>query len=116
MHVQAHAYVRCNRCVSPEVRQSSLCSTPVFFMLRIKFMVAAPLAPTGTSMARLWGIAAAAGFIVATPAFCQGAPKSAQLELARQAEKLKPGQWVWKPEIAPEGPILVYVDLTRQLA
>jgi hypothetical protein len=46
----------------------------------------------------------------------QGAPKSAQLELAKQAEKLKAGQWVWKPEIAPKGPILVYVDLTRQLA
>src|SRR5690348_18135497 len=46
----------------------------------------------------------------------QGAPKSAQLELAKQADKLKPGQWVWKPEIAPTGPILVYVDLSRQLA
>jgi len=46
----------------------------------------------------------------------QGAPKSAQLELAKQADKLKPGQWVWKPEIAPKGPILVYVDLSRQLA
>jgi len=46
----------------------------------------------------------------------QGAPKSAQLELAKEADKLKPGQWVWKPEIAPTGPILVYVDLSRQLA
>lgn len=67
-------------------------------------------------MARLWGIAAAAAFVIAAPAFAQGAAKSAQLELAKQADKLKPGQWVWKPEIAPEGPILVYVDLTRQLA
>lgn len=46
----------------------------------------------------------------------QGAPDSAQLQLAKQAEKLKPGQWVWAPQIAPEGPILVYVDLGRQLA
>ena len=72
------------------------------------------------SMARLWSIVAAAALAASgtafAPAFAQGAPKSAQLELARQAEKLKPGQWVWKPEIAPEGPILVYVDLTRQLA
>ena len=29
---------------------------------------------------------------------------------------LKPGQWVWAPQIAPAGPILVYVDLGRQLA
>ena len=50
------------------------------------------------------------------PLAAQGAPKSAALELAKQAEKLKPGQWVWKPEIAPKGPILVYVDLSRQLA
>ncbi|HLO21517.1 MAG TPA: L,D-transpeptidase [Sphingomicrobium sp.] len=46
----------------------------------------------------------------------QGAPKSAQLELAKQAEDLKPGEWVWKPEIAPTGPVLVYVDLGRQRA
>ena len=50
------------------------------------------------------------------PLAAQGAPKSAQLELAKEADKLKPGQWVWKPEIARNGPILVYVDLTRQLA
>ena len=72
------------------------------------------------NMARLWSIVAATALAASgtafAPAFAQGAPKSAQLELARQAEKLKPGQWVWKPEIAPEGPILVYVDLTRQLA
>jgi len=52
----------------------------------------------------------------AAPLAAQGAPKSAQLELAKQADKLKPGEWVWKPEIAPTGPVLVYVDLTRQLA
>ena len=46
----------------------------------------------------------------------QGAPKSAALELAKQAEKLKPGEWVWKPEIATTGPVLVYVDLGRQRA
>jgi len=48
--------------------------------------------------------------------FAQGAPNSAQLQLAKQADQLKPGQWVWAPQIAPKGPILVYVDLTRQRA
>jgi hypothetical protein len=71
-------------------------------------------------MARLWGVVACCALVGSTvgfsPADSQGAPKSAQLELAKQAEKLKPGQWIWKPEIAPAGPILVYVDLTRQLA
>jgi len=54
--------------------------------------------------------------LAAPQLLAQGAPSSAQLQLAKQAEKLKPGQWVWKPEIAPKGPILVYVDLSRQLA
>src|SRR6185295_3160171 len=48
--------------------------------------------------------------------FAQGAPTSAQLQLAKQAEQLKPGQWVWAPQIAPKGPVLVYVDLGRQRA
>ena len=59
-----------------------------------------------------------AGLLAApTPALlAQGAPQSAQLTLARQADKLKPGEWVLKPEIAPDGPVLVYVDLGRQRA
>src|SRR6478609_6249662 len=54
--------------------------------------------------------------ITTAPLLAQGAKSSAQLELARQADKLKPGQWVLKPEVAPDGPVLVYVDLTRQRA
>jgi hypothetical protein len=46
-----------------------------------------------------------------SPALAQGKTQSAQLELAKQAEKLKPGEWVLKPEIALDGPVLVYVDL-----
>ncbi|MFL6740698.1 MAG: L,D-transpeptidase family protein [Sphingomicrobium sp.] len=72
-------------------------------------------------MARLWVIVAAAALVAFSgtslgPALAQGAKTSAQLQLARQAEKLKPGEWVLKPEIAPSGPVLVYVDLTRQRA
>jgi hypothetical protein len=59
-----------------------------------------------------FGLAVAA----ASPAFTQGAPTSAELRLARQAENLKPGEWVWAPEIARTGPVLVYVDLGRQRA
>src|SRR3954451_11470455 len=50
------------------------------------------------------------------PVLAQGAAQSAELTLAKQAEQLKPGQWVWAPKIATAGPILVYVDLGRQLA
>jgi L,D-transpeptidase catalytic domain len=49
-------------------------------------------------------------------AFGQGSTVTSAVELARQGEKLKPGQWVWAPQIAPTGPITVYVDLSRQLA
>jgi len=61
-------------------------------------------------------LAACAAALPAGPALAQGAPTSAQLKLAKQAEKLKPGEWVLRPEIAPEGPVLVYVDLGRQRA
>jgi hypothetical protein len=50
------------------------------------------------------------------PAFAQGAKVSSPVELARRADSLKPGQWVWAPRIAPAGPLLIYVDLSRQLA
>ncbi|MFN3748564.1 MAG: L,D-transpeptidase [Sphingorhabdus sp.] len=61
---------------------------------------------------------ALAGLLVVTaaPIMAQGSTVSSAIELARQAEKLKPGQWVWAPQIAPEGPITVYVDLSRQAA
>jgi hypothetical protein len=52
----------------------------------------------------------------AQPLLAQGATVSSPLELARQAELLKPGQWVWAPQIAPAGPITVYVNVSRQLA
>lgn len=49
-------------------------------------------------------------------AMAQGATGSSPPEFARKAEHLKPGQWVWASQIAPTGPLLVYVDLSRQLA
>ena len=52
----------------------------------------------------------------ASPAFAQGAKASSPVELARDIDRLKPGEWVWAPEVAPAGPILVYVDLSAQRA
>lgn len=52
----------------------------------------------------------------AAPAMASGSKVSSPLQLARQAEKLKPGDWVWAPRISRTGPVLVYVDLDRQLA
>ncbi len=54
--------------------------------------------------------------LVATPALASGSKVSSPLALAKQADKLKPGDWVWAGQIAPHGPVLVYVELNRQLA
>ena len=63
-----------------------------------------------------WLLAPAMALLLAAPLHAQGAKTSAELRLAKQAESLKPGEWVWAPEIAKSGPVLVYVDLGRQRA
>src|SRR3954462_4562287 len=67
-------------------------------------------------MGRCLSIVAAVALATPGTAFGQGAKTSAQLQLARQAGKLKPGEWGLKPQGAPSGPVLVYVDLSRQRA
>jgi len=63
-----------------------------------------------------------AGFVFLFPisftssVYAQGAKATSAVELARKADALKPGEWVWAPRIAPSGPISVYVDLSRQIA
>jgi len=54
--------------------------------------------------------------LLAGPVLAQGEKVSSAVELARQADRLKPGQWVWAPQISPQGPLLVFVDLSKQLA
>ncbi len=60
--------------------------------------------------------ALALALLATSPAFAQGATVSSAPELARVADKLKPGEWVWAPQVSPSGPLLVYVDLSRQRA
>jgi len=68
-------------------------------------------------MTRNFRLAAAALLMASSaPALAQGAKESAQLELAKKADALKPGEWLLYPEIARNGPVLVYVDLGRQNA
>jgi hypothetical protein len=57
-----------------------------------------------------------AALVAAAPAHAQGARASSPPELARMADKLKPGEWVWASSVAPLGPILIYVDLSKQRA
>jgi len=67
---------------------------------------------------RVWSAAVAGVLALGTAeiAEAQGSKVSSAVELARQADKLKPGQWVWAPEVSPTGTVIVYVDLSRQLA
>lgn len=73
--------------------------------------MANPLSPALLAPAVLLAAASAP-----SPAIGQGAVASSAPELARAAGKLKPGEWIWAPSIALSGPVLVYVDLSRQLA
>jgi hypothetical protein len=52
----------------------------------------------------------------ASPAFAAGTEVRSAQALAERAGALKAGDWVWAPRIAPRGPVLVYVELDRQLA
>jgi hypothetical protein len=59
-------------------------------------------------------------FLLATTlgqqALAQGATVSSPVELAHRSAHLKSGQWVWAPQISPQGPLLVYVNLSTQRA
>jgi hypothetical protein len=65
---------------------------------------------------RVVALGALLALVSVQPAIAGGSKVSSPLALAKQAEKLKPGDWVWAPRIAPKGPVLVYVELDRQLA
>jgi len=47
--------------------------------------------------------------------WAQGAKASSPPEFARRIDQLKPGEWVWAPQVSPSGPVLSYVDLTKQI-
>ncbi|MDO9361865.1 MAG: L,D-transpeptidase [Sphingopyxis sp.] len=41
---------------------------------------------------------------------------AAPMTVAGAVEKLKPGEYIWAPQVAPEGPIMIVVSLQRQRA
>src|SRR6266567_1076476 len=49
-------------------------------------------------------------FIVSAETFTEGA------RVSPETVKLKPGQYVWEPERAPEGPLLIIASITEQVA
>ena len=65
---------------------------------------------------RVAALACVMGLVAAQPALASGMKVTSQYQLARKTSQLKPGEWVWAESLAPRGPVLVYVDLDRQLA
>lgn len=41
---------------------------------------------------------------------------AAPMTVAEAVERLKPGEYIWAPQVAPEGPIMIVVSLQRQRA
>jgi hypothetical protein len=66
--------------------------------------------PTRRSAAVLFAAALAAP----VPAWAQGAPRSAIT--AADVAALKPGEFIWAPQLAPEGPMVMVVSLKAQRA
>ncbi|WP_447910404.1 L,D-transpeptidase family protein [Brevundimonas bullata] len=62
------------------------------------------------------GLAMLLAVLAAEPALSQGRPASSVVDLARAADSLQLGEWVWAPAIAPSGPVLIYVNLSDQRA
>jgi hypothetical protein len=56
----------------------------------------------------------AAAFFVPAPAWSQGAPRSAITE--SDIAGLKPGEFIWAPQLSPAGPMVMIVSLTAQQA
>jgi len=63
----------------------------------------------------LFGLAGA-GVATPNPAAAPDQPSLASGGVAEAASRLKPGQFLWAPQIAPSGPVLVVVSLSTQRA
>lgn len=55
-------------------------------------------------------------FCAPAVAGAQGERAGAGIAAAHRSDALRPGQWVWAPHVSPAGPVVVFVDLSRQLA
>src|SRR5437588_12385062 len=56
------------------------------------------------------GIVCLEQFIVSAEIFTEG------VEVSPETVTLKPGEYVWEPERAPEGPLLIVASVTEQVA
>ena len=66
-------------------------------------------------MKRFVRLALIAGLLLCSSAFAQQVDLRSG-SIVRTVAKLRPGQYVWAPEVAPTGPVLLIVNLTTQRA
>ena len=69
-------------------------------------------------MRKWWKIAGLAALWVSAPALSLASPEQSLQpgSVMRTVERLKPGEYLWLPQIAPEGPVIVIVSVTTQRA
>ena len=72
-------------------------------------------APSALRTARALGVALALALSTPVLAAPQAAP-AADLTLAPTTLALKPGEYLWTPELAPQGPVVIVISLPEQLA
>ena len=53
---------------------------------------------------------------LAVPYSASALAVAAPMTVANAVENLKPGEYIWAPQVAPEGPIMIVVSLQRQRA
>jgi L,D-transpeptidase catalytic domain len=63
-----------------------------------------------SSISTLTGLFVLAGSLILAEVFTEG------VRVSPETLTLKPGQYVWEPERAPEGPLLVVASITEQVA
>jgi hypothetical protein len=57
-----------------------------------------------------------AGLVVLECAFISAESFTEGVRVSPETVTLKPGQYVWEPERAPEGPLLIVASITEQVA
>lgn len=85
--------------------------------MTIAFQIPAPSSPVTRSARFSLTSALAALFLIAgvTDTALAQTPVS-PFTVANAVERLKPGEFIWAPQVAPEGPMMIVVSLLRQRA
>jgi hypothetical protein len=71
---------------------------------------------SGENMARRLFIGLGAALLAAASIPAHAAPSLTDGSVGAIVEKMKPGEFLWAPEVAPQGPVVIVVSITQQRA